>query len=490
MLNASVDVQRVLGRLRRPRIAEPPVGPIPTTQLRVRSRSAARQVRAGVGDAAASARRLPASQAVRARRAFVLPSIPVRLLFGHLGHERTVAIAVAGIVLGASVLSVGSVASSGGGDTGGPTGDGPGTRVALAAGLGAEGGDILSDYEISPDATDAAEGPESQTVAAPARNVSALSRIVAIDATDPEAAAVIAEREAQAPSVEGPFLADGTLLKPVAVDTEVPDGSDLVKTYKVKAGDTLVEIAKAHGVSMMTLWWANKLESKDDLHRGQVLRIPPVSGLVVTVKAGDTLEALAKEHKVSVAEITTTNGLEDPNLVVGQVLVLPGAKGDPIPTPKPTKKPAKSNSSKSSSGGGGGGGGSARPPKTYSGGNFLWPAPGGRISQYYHYGHYGLDIDGSSGDRIIAAAGGTVIFAGWKNNGGGYQVWIAHGSGLYTTYNHMSSVAVGRGQHVSKGQRVGRMGATGYATGSHLHFEVWRGPIWNGGKRVNPLAYL
>ena len=91
---------------------------------------------------------------------------------------------------------------------------------------------------------------------------------------------------------------------------------------------------------------------------------------------------------------------------------------------------------------------------------------------------------------VRAAASGTVTFAGWKNNGGGYQVWIAHGSGLYTTYNHMSSVAVGRGQSVARGQRVGRMGASGYASGSHLHFEVWRGKIWDGGQRVNPLAYL
>jgi murein DD-endopeptidase MepM/ murein hydrolase activator NlpD len=83
-----------------------------------------------------------------------------------------------------------------------------------------------------------------------------------------------------------------------------------------------------------------------------------------------------------------------------------------------------------------------------------------------------------------------VIFAGWKNNGGGYQVWISHGSNLYTTYNHMSSITVGRGQSVGRGQQVGRVGMTGNATGPHCHFEVWRGPIWNGGTRVNPLLYL
>jgi murein DD-endopeptidase MepM/ murein hydrolase activator NlpD len=122
----------------------------------------------------------------------------------------------------------------------------------------------------------------------------------------------------------------------------------------------------------------------------------------------------------------------------------------------------------------------------------LWPVVGGGnyISQYFHYGHYGLDIAADAGSKVRAAAGGTVQFAGWKSNGGGYQVWIAHGSGLYTTYNHMSGVSVGVGQHVARGQQVGRVGCTGNCTGPHLHFEVWRGPIWNGGVRVNPLRYL
>ena len=132
---------------------------------------------------------------------------------------------------------------------------------------------------------------------------------------------------------------------------------------------------------------------------------------------------------------------------------------------------------------------SVAPPPSYSGGRFAWPTSSRHVSQYFHYGHYGIDIDGSTGDPVYSAASGTVIFAGWKSNGGGYQVWIAHGSGLHTTYNHMSSVSVGRGQSVGKGQRVGRVGASGYASGSHLHFEVWRGAIWNGGNRVNPLAY-
>ena len=172
--------------------------------------------------------------------------------------------------------------------------------------------------------------------------------------------------------------------------------------------------------------------------------------------------------------------------MVGQVLVVPGAKGKPIPTPKPVKHSSVSKPRTS------GGGGSSRPPTRYTGGRFVWPVSGGGnyISQYYHYGHYGLDIAADYGSRVRAGGGGTVIWAGWKSNGGGYQVWIAHGSGLYTTYNHMSAVTVGRGQHVGRGQQVGRVGQSGNASGPHLHFEVWRGPVWDGGTRVNPLGYL
>ena len=293
-------------------------------------------------------------------------------------------------------------------------------------------------------------------------------------------------------SVEGPFLADGTLLKPVAVDTEVADGSDLVKTYKVKAGDTLSGIAHKHGVKMMTLWWANKLESKDDLHRGQVLRIPPVNGLVVEVKAGQTIADLAKEHKVTTARIIETNGLTDENLVVGQVLVLAGRQGRADPDAQADQEadlqverlqPQQRRRRRRRRLGAAAQDLLRRQLRVAGAGRSHQPVLPLRPLRPRH-----RRLD--SGDRIVAAAGGTVTFAGWKSNGGGYQVWIAHGSGLYTTYNHMSSVSVGRGQHVSKGQKIGRMGATGYASGSHLHFEVWRGPIWNGGRRVNPLAYL
>src|SRR6185369_4822682 len=84
---------------------------------------------------------------------------------------------------------------------------------------------------------------------------------------------------------------DGTLYKPVAVDTSVASSAGLLRHYTVRDGDTLTAIANRFGVSMMTVWWANGMTSKDSLKAGENLVIPPVSGLVITVKAGDTLDS-------------------------------------------------------------------------------------------------------------------------------------------------------------------------------------------------------
>ena len=275
----------------------------------------------------------------------------------------------------------------------------------------------------------------------------------------------------------GSIVDDGTLYKPVLPETTVIDGKSLLRRYVVKSGDTLIGIADQAGVSMMTVWWANKLKAKDDLHIGQTLVIPPVNGLVVTVKDGDTLDALATTYKVDAAAVVDVNRLEDTNLVIGQVLILPGAVGAPIPE---APKPPRSSGGGSSSGVGG----------SYTGGRFAWPVVGGNnyISQYFHYGHYAIDIAATYGSKVVAAAAGKVVFSGWRNNGGGYQVWISHGGNLYTGYFHMSSLTVSSGQYVSKAQQVGRSGQTGWATGPHLHFVVSIGPI-EGGQPVNPLRY-
>ncbi len=451
MQNATVRVRDVLRRHRSDRIppALPAIG-----ALRDRSAGFARTVAARLRTLdtpparpvlAHGAHRLTQRERVAARlglKAGTTDALRTRFA----GRERLLPIIVAILVLLGSFSAIASPAPTGA--VGGTSGGGA-PRLAVA---GLENGSEGLDDSVAVDGTIDSAGA---------------ARLDVQGDTGPE-------------TPQGPYLADGTLLKPIAVDTSLGDVSDTLQTYRVRSGDTLTGIAHHFGVSMMTLWWANHLKSKDSLKVGQKLIIPPVDGTVHIVKAGETLAKIAAAADVLETDIISFNGLASDKVTVGQTLILPGGHGKPIPTPKPRPQPAYS---------GGGGGGSG--PAHYGGGQFAWPVPGGYISQYFHYGHPALDIAAPYGSRIVAAASGTVIFAGWKDNGGGYQVWIAHGSGLYTTYNHMSAITVGVGQSVGRAQQVGRVGQSGWATGPHCHFEVWRGRPWeNGSYRVNPLIYL
>jgi murein DD-endopeptidase MepM/ murein hydrolase activator NlpD len=433
LLNAPAGALRAIARLRPTKSERSPRA----TRLERRSVGLARGVGARLSLFARAVRLDPQS----GRRP--LPVTVRRSVVVRLASERMVPIVAALVVFAASVVSLQPAAARPVGDVAGP---GSAPRIAIGGETGAF--DELDPMEVA----GLVGGPGAKAAAAG-------------DAAQP--------RES--------YADDGTIYKPVVVDTTVQDGKGLLRTHTVQSGDTLTGIASRYGVSMMTVWWANKLTSKDDLHVGQKLTIPPVNGLVVTVKLGDTLDALAAQYKVDAADVVAVNELEDPTLIIGQTLILPDAAGAPIPTPKPAP-PSRS----------GGGSCGCSGPSTYGGGAFSWPVTGGGnyISQYFRYGHYGLDIAADYGSKVRAAAAGRVLFAGWKNNGGGYQVWIAHGSGLYTTYNHMSAVTVSSGQSVAEAQQVGRIGSSGWATGPHLHFEVWIGEIWNGGYRVNPLKYL
>ncbi|MFJ3698948.1 transglycosylase family protein [Streptomyces sp. NPDC090052] len=122
------------------------------------------------------------------------------------------------------------------------------------------------------------------------------------------------------------------------------------------------------------------------------------------------------------------------------------------------------------------------------------PVPGHHTTPYRASGgswssghHTGIDFPVPTGTSVKAVAAGRVVAAGW---GGayGYQVVIRHTNGTYTQYAHLSAVTVRMGQNVQRGQRIARSGATGNATGPHLHFEARTGPEY--GSDTDPLAYL
>jgi murein DD-endopeptidase MepM/ murein hydrolase activator NlpD len=84
--------------------------------------------------------------------------------------------------------------------------------------------------------------------------------------------------------------------------------------------------------------------------------------------------------------------------------------------------------------------------------------------------HLGVDYAAPTGTPVRSVGDGTVDFAGWQN-GYGNVVQIRHAGDRTTVYAHLSRIDVKKGQRVEQGQRVGAVGATGWATGPHLHFE-------------------
>ncbi len=102
--------------------------------------------------------------------------------------------------------------------------------------------------------------------------------------------------------------------------------------------------------------------------------------------------------------------------------------------------------------------------------------------------HPGLDFDGDTGDRVLAAGAGTVALAGPAPAGfSGYGIIVVldHGGAVQTVYAHLSETTVRPGMAVLAGERIGAIGTTGVVTGSHLHFEVRQG-----GVPVDPRPWL
>ena len=265
-------------------------------------------------------------------------------------------------------------------------------------------------------------------------------------------------------------------------------GRSGIIVYTVQPGDNVFLIARRFGLSQDTIVWANDelAADPDQLSVGQKLNILPVDGVLHTVKAGETLTGIAQRYQVDLQKIIgyAANGIQNPEaLTVGQQLIIPGGIK---PAPKPSA-PAKSASVAQPAVASGGAlmipAGAPATPVEAPAATFIWPTKG-MISQSFGKYHGAIDIASNQSPPILAAADGTVTFAGWSG-GLGNAIQIDHGNGFVTTYGHLKSIAVHAGQAVKQGQQIGVMGSTGHSTGPHLHFIVqYRGGI------LNPLLYL
>lgn len=251
---------------------------------------------------------------------------------------------------------------------------------------------------------------------------------------------------------------------------DLPPAHRLYTLYTVQPGDTLSSIAEAFDICPEFIIWNNPQVSADLdlLFTGTDLIIPSVNGVLYQVQPGDTLADIAAVFAIDPESIIAfdPNGLSSAKeLREGMLLLLPEAV---LPSPPPAEPPAGAP------------------------GGYVWPWYG-EVTSFYGeprgngYYHPGIDIAGLGyyGYPVVAAASGRVRLVAYQDWGLGHHVVIEHEDGSQTIYGHMSSIYVQEGQEVRQGEAIGALGCTGYSTGTHLHFELWKD-----GQPVDPLAYL
>jgi murein DD-endopeptidase MepM/ murein hydrolase activator NlpD len=276
-------------------------------------------------------------------------------------------------------------------------------------------------------------------------------------------------------------LDQNALILPIVGSADkISKNRDGIVKYTIANGDTISSIASRFGLKITTLLWANKLTTRSMLKPGQQIVVPPLDGVVHIIKRGDNLSKLAKLYNADLNAIISVNQLSSAaDIRVNQEIIIPG--GRPIvAAPAPTVYRQRNQNPPARSGQPAGANAQAT-----GDGRLLWPTTSRRISQYFNWRHYGVDIPNRIGQPIYAVQDGVVETAGWNRGGYGYYVIINHGNGMRSLYGHASELYVSPGDHVVQGQVISAIGSTGRSTGPHLHLEIRLN-----GRMVNPLNYI
>ena len=211
----------------------------------------------------------------------------------------------------------------------------------------------------------------------------------------------------------------------------------------------------------------------------QVQYRPPMPEQTYLVRRGDTLYNISRRHRVAPQELAALNHITEPRaLRPGSLLRMPRRRLDrprhhalAQKTPRKRKAPPPP----------------ARTPPYVPPDALAWPVHGVVTSSFgprVGRAHDGIDIGAPTGTAVYAAASGEVMFAS-HHGGYGNVVILRHKDDLVTVYAHHEVNLVAIGQKVKRGEAIAKVGATGRATGPHLHFEVRRGT-----RPQNPLRYL
>ncbi len=236
--------------------------------------------------------------------------------------------------------------------------------------------------------------------------------------------------------------------------------------YKVMSGDTISSISLKFGLrNISTLIAVNNISNVRKLQAGQKLKVPSMDGILYTVQQGDSLDGIAAKYKVPLEDLLDVNDLESSVLAKGTSLFIPGAALD-----NSTLKQALGELFK----------------LPLASGYRITSEFGSRADPFTGVAsnHTGIDLAIAQGTPIKAAMSGKVATVGWTNVYGNYVI-VTHSNGYQTLYAHMQKYTVKSGQYVDQGTQIGLVGSTGYSTGPHLHFSVYKN-----GSLVNPRTIL
>lgn len=275
--------------------------------------------------------------------------------------------------------------------------------------------------------------------------------------------------------------------------TNAPDYSQIQKgsykggTYKVNKGDTMFLIAYLAGMDVKELAAMNNMSEPYSLSVGQTLKIGKcVTKTVTTTVPVNTTSEPAKPVEPAVTYRPGANGTQ-----IGSdgTIIGPVKSGAGVPSAAPTYTTSTTSTNV--------------PSAPVATGNttpvnanvvapiasnvaWTWPASGNIIQGFSNAdgGNKGIDISGSRGQSVKAAAAGRVVYAGNALRGYGNLIIIKHSDDFLSAYAHNDRILVSDQQEIKAGQEIAKMGSTG-TNGVKLHFE-----IRYKGKSVDPIRYL